>query len=109
MISKADFLTINEKRKELGYEPIDSPVADQLLVDGGKIPLDDVGLEPEMPDEEGGFGGKPKPAAKKEEAEEVTMEPAARDEKGRITKIKFSKSSLRVLERDDSGNVKVGK
>lgn len=39
-VKTADFLTVNEKRMAVGYEPIDG--GDMLLVNAGSIPLDTV-------------------------------------------------------------------
>lgn len=48
-VSTADFLTINEKRQELGFEPLKDAMADQLLVGIGSIPLGMAGQPPEPP------------------------------------------------------------
>lgn len=48
-VSKADFLTINEKREELGFGEIDG--GDVLLINANMIPLDTVGIEEEDVDE----------------------------------------------------------
>lgn len=39
----ASYLTPNEKREKLGYEPIQDPVADTLLVPMGAIPIGEMG------------------------------------------------------------------
>lgn len=41
-VQSADFLSINEKRRALGYE--DQPGGDVILVPAGKLPLDQAGL-----------------------------------------------------------------
>lgn len=38
-VGAADWLTTNEKRKATGYDEIDDPMADQLLVEASKIPM----------------------------------------------------------------------
>lgn len=45
-------LTTNEKRREMGYDKLDSPLADELLIPTGLTPLDDLGATEEqvMPD-----------------------------------------------------------
>lgn len=49
MVNASQILTINEKRRELGYDAISSPLADELLIPSGFVPLDDLGAveEPE--------------------------------------------------------------
>lgn len=46
----SDFITVNEKRMLVGYDEIDAPEANEVLINAGKIPLT-LGVEPE-PDEE---------------------------------------------------------
>jgi len=45
-------LTTNEKRRELGYDDLESPLADEYLVPSGVTPLDDLGATEDqvMPD-----------------------------------------------------------
>ncbi len=47
----ATYLTINEKRAKLGYDPLDDPIADTPLINGALIPLSDAGVEPVIGDE----------------------------------------------------------
>ena len=49
-IGELDFLTVNEKREKLGFEPIDG--GDVVLVDSTKTPLEEAGMESEAPVEE---------------------------------------------------------
>lgn len=44
-VSENNCLTINEKRKALGYEEVDDEMADKVLVQSSLIPLDDLALE----------------------------------------------------------------
>lgn len=66
-LQKAEFLTTNEKREQLGLEPVTDMNSDNVLVRQTLINLEDVGVEP--PSE--GFGddmgeGKPKEDDKKQ-------------------------------------------
>lgn len=47
VMEQATYLTINEKREKLGYDPIEDPMADVPLVNMGLGPLSDVGLDNE--------------------------------------------------------------
>lgn len=38
-VTTSDWLTINEKREQTGYDRIDDPAADAILVDAGKVPI----------------------------------------------------------------------
>lgn len=38
-VSNANFLTINEKRKQLGFDEVDAPEADEIFVPSGLLPL----------------------------------------------------------------------
>ncbi len=52
MIQGADFLTLNEKRLEMGWEESEEENADKLIVDSSKQLLEKVGEEPEPPDDD---------------------------------------------------------
>lgn len=47
-VNTSEFLSINEKREAVGYEPHDAPEADEIFVSSGKIPL---GFE-DIPDDQ---------------------------------------------------------
>lgn len=47
----ATYLTINEKRAKLGYDPIEDATADTPLINAGLMPLADAGMEPIIDDE----------------------------------------------------------
>lgn len=47
----ATYLTINEKRAKLGYDPIEDATADTPLINVGLMPLADAGMEPIIDDE----------------------------------------------------------
>lgn len=38
-VAKADWLTLNEKREATNYDRLEEPMADQVFVDAGKVPL----------------------------------------------------------------------
>ncbi len=38
-VAKADWLTLNEKREATNYDRLEDPMADEVLVDAGKVPL----------------------------------------------------------------------
>jgi HK97 family phage portal protein len=39
------FLTINERREKLGMNPLDDPAADEIYIPTGYVPLDEVGMD----------------------------------------------------------------
>ncbi len=67
MISGSDFLTINEKRRQMGYDDLDSPLADELLIKTGLTTLDMLGEQPDSVDPITGevIPGKPPIAGRK--------------------------------------------
>lgn len=62
-VSKSDFLTINEKREALGFDKIEDPNADTLLIALGKVPLGMAGQPMPLPEPTG--GNQPNKPAKK--------------------------------------------
>jgi len=51
-LQQASFLTANDKRKKLGYDAIDDPLADELMVGIGEIPMSEYSAE-DVPDDPG--------------------------------------------------------
>jgi len=41
---KAGLISVNEARQELSYEPFKTKLADTVLVGGGLLPLEDIGI-----------------------------------------------------------------
>lgn len=55
LVERSDFLTMDEKREQTGYEPLPDSIGEQVLVPSSMVPLDMVGFEPGGPavDEDG--------------------------------------------------------
>lgn len=49
-LEKVSYMTINEKRRSIGLAPVDG--GDQILTEFNKVPLSDVGISPELPEDE---------------------------------------------------------
>jgi len=47
-LQQASFLTANDKRQKLGYEPIDNPLADELMMSMTDIPMSEFTAEPSL-------------------------------------------------------------
>jgi HK97 family phage portal protein len=44
-LNTIEYMTINEKRAKIGLEPVNNPMADELLIGTGLTPLDDLNME----------------------------------------------------------------
>lgn len=45
-LQQANFLTVNDKRKKLGYDPIDDPLADQVMMSMADVPMSEYSSDP---------------------------------------------------------------
>lgn len=78
-VGSASFLTTNEKRIALGYEPLPVPEADEVLVPAGLVPLGlDITIPPSAP--EGQQNSPQKPDGKPEDSEEGGEEEDSKNE-----------------------------
>ena len=82
MVQSATWMTINEKRKAAGLEPVDEPLADEVMMPGGLVPLSQAAAPPDESEQ-------PKPGEKKALFDwlgEVKYSPdQPRDDRGRWT------------------------
>jgi HK97 family phage portal protein len=108
MLQGADFLTINEKRRALGYDDVEG--GDVILVPGVSVPLEDVLNPPETPTAEttpppadgegdGSETDKPKKPAEDDEGDDAQdggdAEPETDDAAKRLVSIAYGKTIRR--------------
>ena len=51
-MSTAEWLTMNEKRQEMGFDRLDNPTFDEPWLSLNKMPLSEIMMEPTNPEEE---------------------------------------------------------